>query len=159
MILFNAISLYSAVCITWYGVSIMIYNMSLLYLNLKDYCLTLPVTQVSNTRPSRPSCLQYLSRLRCSQSKPCWGSLTRFIPEYTYNKLGDKCKRKTRVSGRKTPAFWISDTWKFPNYFFQLLQSEWHWENTGQRGVLSDWWYTSWSAFANRMFQNSIYGS
>ena len=36
MILFNAISLYSAVCISWYGVSIMMYNMSLLYLNLKE---------------------------------------------------------------------------------------------------------------------------
>ena len=40
MILFNAISLYSAVCISWYGVSIMMYNMSLLYMNLKELCFT-----------------------------------------------------------------------------------------------------------------------
>ena len=36
MILFNAISLYSAVYISWYGVSTMMYYMSLLYLNLKE---------------------------------------------------------------------------------------------------------------------------
>ena len=36
MIFFNAISLYSVVYISWYGVSTMMYYMSMLYLNLKE---------------------------------------------------------------------------------------------------------------------------
>ena len=60
MILFIAIFLYSAVCISWYGVSTMMYYMSLLYLNLKKTVALLPTaTQVSDTGPIWFSCYNF----------------------------------------------------------------------------------------------------
>ena len=82
MILFNAISLYSAVYISWYGVSTMMYYMSLLYLNLKELLPYFPqlLRWVIQGHHS-PLVLVWLKNIDCRYSLelPHWGFSNEFI--------------------------------------------------------------------------------